>query len=685
MANNVNNGITGVIDIPGALRSRGAADGNQVGGVVAYAGDIYDTTASKNQATINSDVSSAISNIQSNLFSGDYDDLRNKPTLSNVATSGSISDTTEGLFSITENPSWAKLLIATSRYKSTKPWGVAIGDNSMVYGQDTFCLGNGLKSTQGVAVGRYNTSSDNVVFTLGFGTADDNRKNAIIVDVQGNVYLYGVNGYTGGYISSVSSAATHSLTQFANNLNTRLTTLEGSSSSSPTYSAGTGVSISNNTISVDSSTYKVKDVQDGNGDSLVSNGIASVTANDIYDSDFSYQVYDAYSGMYKDWYEYTLGEQQPYNQSRINSLLLSKYPNDSFIKLSNQACGCAISDYDVATGQNSLSNQQSSIGGFGNQYTNSFELSDYVPLGSIVRDSQGALFNIKGCAVYNKNSQCQLDGFVSNLNTATVYGNAYGKYSHAEGGRNSSFGAWSHAEGYNNSSVGEWSHAEGHYTIAVGKGSHAEGGIFVLPGYGTIDSFTEDGNYIILTVTGPVGSDGYFIYIPTFYDGLIEIIDNQNSNNKIKIAKPNTGLTMNFNKLVGLKYLIWEEGPLSGAIGEGSHTEGSDTSAIGAYSHAEGVYTTTSNYGEHASGKYNLSNKAEYNQGNIVTDGTLFSIGVGISDSTRENAFEVLTNGQVYIKGIGDYDGTNPTMYGVKSVQQVIAELTQQIAALTNN
>lgn len=88
MANNVNNGITGVIDIPGALRSRGAADGNQVGGVVAYAGDIYDVSKSKNQAAINSEVSSAIDNIQSNLFSGDYDDLRNKPTLPVTASNG---------------------------------------------------------------------------------------------------------------------------------------------------------------------------------------------------------------------------------------------------------------------------------------------------------------------------------------------------------------------------------------------------------------------------------------------------------------------------------------------------------------------------------------------------------------------------------------------------------------------
>lgn len=55
MANNTNNIRTGVIDIPGALRPLGGADSstNQVGGVVAYTGDIYDVDAERNQAEIN--------------------------------------------------------------------------------------------------------------------------------------------------------------------------------------------------------------------------------------------------------------------------------------------------------------------------------------------------------------------------------------------------------------------------------------------------------------------------------------------------------------------------------------------------------------------------------------------------------------------------------------------------------
>lgn len=50
---NINNGKTGIIDIPGALHSTGGDGDNQVGGVVAYTGDIYDANLNRNQADIN--------------------------------------------------------------------------------------------------------------------------------------------------------------------------------------------------------------------------------------------------------------------------------------------------------------------------------------------------------------------------------------------------------------------------------------------------------------------------------------------------------------------------------------------------------------------------------------------------------------------------------------------------------
>jgi len=50
---NINNGKTGNVNIPGALHSTGGDGDGQIGGVVAYTGDIYDENLNRNQADIN--------------------------------------------------------------------------------------------------------------------------------------------------------------------------------------------------------------------------------------------------------------------------------------------------------------------------------------------------------------------------------------------------------------------------------------------------------------------------------------------------------------------------------------------------------------------------------------------------------------------------------------------------------
>lgn len=59
---NINNIKTGNVNIPGALHSTANDGGGQVGNVVAYTGDIYDTTAGKNQATLNAEFAEGIAN-----------------------------------------------------------------------------------------------------------------------------------------------------------------------------------------------------------------------------------------------------------------------------------------------------------------------------------------------------------------------------------------------------------------------------------------------------------------------------------------------------------------------------------------------------------------------------------------------------------------------------------------------
>lgn len=86
--------------------------------------------------------------------------------------------------------------------------------------------------------------------------------------------------------------------------------------------------------------------------------------------------------------------------------------------------------------------------------------------------------------------------------------------------------------------------------------------------------------------------------------------------------------------------------------------------AFGDFSHAEGLFNIVNNEAEHACGKYNSS----------TVGSTIFSIGIGNSDSDRKNAIEVTSNGKVYISGIGNYNDENPTPNDVSFVVTKIIE-----------
>lgn len=225
MANNVNNGITGVIDIPGALRSRGAADGDQVGGVVAYAGDIYDTIAGKNQATINAEVQQAL-NTETSVS---YNDLTNKP------------------FSVTTSSSGVNIKAGTFDPNTTNH-SFAIGAESITLSaNNSVALGKGCKSDAlEIVLGRYNVQASGCPLIVGCGTSDSNRKNAIVVGPDDKVFINGINGYTGGSVSSIMSTDT-SFTTYMTNIGSRIASLENAEitaedvtyDSSETYSNGT--------------------------------------------------------------------------------------------------------------------------------------------------------------------------------------------------------------------------------------------------------------------------------------------------------------------------------------------------------------------------------------------------------------------------------------------------------------
>lgn len=75
---NINNGKTGIIDIPGALHSTGGDGDGQIGGVVAYTGDIWDETQGKNQAEINATINN-ISDLPLTSINGHVGSFKNIP------------------------------------------------------------------------------------------------------------------------------------------------------------------------------------------------------------------------------------------------------------------------------------------------------------------------------------------------------------------------------------------------------------------------------------------------------------------------------------------------------------------------------------------------------------------------------------------------------------------------------
>lgn len=223
------------------------------------------------------------------------------------------------------------------------------------------------------------------------------------------------------------------------------------------------------------------------------------------------------------------------------------------------------------------------------------------------------------------------------LSEATGYGStamgynckASGNTAHAENASCTASGKNSHAEGENCVAEGKDSHAEGSICKTIGKNSHAEG--FRTTVFG-INSHAEGSN--------------------------------------------------------------------CKTTGKNSHAEGFCTTARGDYSHAEGFWTETKGESSHAEGGF-CTARGEWShaQGFCNYDDPSFIDMVGIGSyytvETRKNASVIYVgrdsdggidvsapkNGYLYLLDVGDYKGEMVTE-GMKSVQEVIADLTSRIEAL---
>lgn len=256
------------------------------------------------------------------------------------------------------------------------------------------------------------------------------------------------------------------------------------------------------------------------------------------------------------------------------------------------------------------------------------------------------------------------DGYIR---TGQEYGTP-GQWATAEGSYTEATGPGSHAEGTLAKAQGSYSHAEGEETVASGKASHAEGRSVTAAGdYSHAEGYRNTANKSVA-----YGRGSHIEGIDTVA-GTAETADNTD------FAAHAEG-----NLTTASAIFSHAEGKSTTASGTAAHAEGFYTLASGYASHAEGYYTNTNNSYAHAEGNYTVASGANSHAGGYYTktpgsgfamtvigrynvgstgmsnatssNGTVFEIGNGTSESSRSNAFRVATNGTVY--GAGAYNSS---------------------------
>lgn len=561
----------------------------------------------------------------------------------------------------------------------------------------SYALGRYLFTTNQseVAVGDYNVShksggsaasGSGTIFSVGTGILSDNseylsesmadpedylinnqtyRANALEVLTNGSVYIRDVGGYDGKSIANVDSLQT-----VITDVNTRLSDLEAASSSSSSssgyirYTTGKGYALGNSTTA--------------DGENSFAEGYQTAAEGDRSHAEGN--GYYTYAYVHS---AYTAGD---------TTIILEKkvYPGQYLSRRNNERYD-AVKVSDVYSHPSNPGIFEVSLEeGFSADLAYHNYVYIFGGASSYESHAEG-----QGCSASGWASHAEGTGttaFGSDAHSEGKETLAYGDCAHSEGKETLAYGNYSHTEGSETNAregghsegnktyaYGDYSHAEGHQTLAYGNYSHAEGkgydktvtvGSNYVAGQTTIDLLSPVTPGQFLAITDNINKYRYGEIV------LIKILGCQEDTNNLGHYIVTLQYGMNNAVNSGDTLYIY-----SVASGSYSHSEGNNTSASGDNSHAEGDHTNALNNAEHAEGKYNKST-VPANSGDPYT---MSSIGIGTSETNRLNATEVMSNGDVYIKGIGTYDGTNIGANGVKSVQQVIADLTQQIAALSNN
>lgn len=584
------------------------------------------------------------------------------------------------------------------------------------------------------AEGKYNYTESGTIHTIGIGTADNDRRNAVQIMSDGSIYINNIGNYTGNNpedSSTLQEVLTDGLLH-----------------------AGKNIEIgSHNTINAIGYTYNKSKDSFAEGNDVVAQGNGSHAEGNC------------------DWCR----------------VYIEDYGNNWIV----------VRLVDVNRSKDSYDSKNSRILGdefrFFSEYGNTVSIS-YEPENTIndiyleeVRDGEEFEYYLLHIEYDNDftEGEDEFRWWEESTVTLTVKSIAKGKGSHVEGKSTYTKGNNSHAEGLITYVGDENAHAEGHMTRALGDNTHAEGLRTTAigdnahaEGYSeglietdiVIESYDNDLYISSIVYHAPTDSYdvdeelevGRIIRVPAsdskyhYTDLLISSITYDDSKLKYKLGYRSVygaasvdivyGSTISvvgataygkYSHIEGRdnyatsetshaegKHTVaanshahaegqrtfadgkashaegigtWAgeyahaEGEMTFADGKASHAEGQNTTAGGKYSHAEGGYTNvnnSSNYG-HAEGFYTQTlNKAEHAEGsyNLSHMGTMLGAkgentahSIGIGDrvgaiENRKNAVEIMQNGDMYLIGVGTYTGTDTKAQdaSVQTVQEVI-------------
>ena len=292
--------------------------------------------------------------------------------------------------------------------------------------------------------------------------------------------------------------------------------------------------------------------------------------------------------------------------------------------------------------------------------------------GDATKGATGQWSMAEGCMTEAPGDHAHAEGYQCVASQTDAHAEGYhsvasGAGAHAEGKETEASGGFSHAEGTFTKATQPNAHAEGTKSSAHAEGAHAEGtsrasGIFSHSennGTATGAFSHAEGRSQATGECSHAEGDGCMTYMPAGGGNT-----------------PKTDGT--FCHVEGIGTICCSkgghaEGNGSVTAGDFAHTEGISTRADGAGAHAEGKGTMVSCDGGHAEGCYNVSHRQ-----------FVHMVGVG-TESARKNAeftYYAPTgqtgdrNGYKYMIGVGGYDGVKTDVTQIKSVQEVLADLT---------